>query len=169
MTIRAFAGGIMKRIVFQSALFLLTVAGTAAAQSNYFQFGALNNAAVNLTSSWSRLNTTSTSHTFTKADGATDIEVHVNSRFKVGSFSNHANGVRFQVRIDDKILPTVDNMGSLLSGNSSDFLSIYAVFRRLPAGIHRVSIWGSTALGNAASVVVDPGGWSGKIIVKETK
>jgi hypothetical protein len=159
----------MKRIVFQSAVLLLTLTGTAAAQSNYFQFGSLNNAAVNLTSNWIRLNTTSSSHTFTKADGATDIEVHVNSRFRVGSFSNHANGVRFQVRIDNTILPTVDNMGSLLSENSSDFLSIFAVFRRLPAGTHRVSIWGATALGNAASVIVDPGGWGGRIIVKETK
>ena len=159
----------MKRSTLQSALLLLTVTGTVTAQPQYTQFGGLNQAAVNLTSSWSRLNTTATSHTFTKVDPATDIEVHVNSRFRVGSFSNNANGVRFQVRIDDKILPTVDNMGSLLSQNSSDFLSIYAVFRRLPAGTHRVSIWGATALGNAASVIVDPGGWSGKIIVKETK
>jgi hypothetical protein len=158
----------MKRIMLQSAVLLLTLTGTATAQSNYVQFGALNNAPVNLTSNWSRLNTTSTSHTFTKVDGATDIEVHVNSRFSVGSFSN-SNGVKFRVRIDNTILPTVDNMGSLLSANSSAFLSIYAVFRRLPAGTHRVSIWGATALGTAASVIVDPGGWGGRIIVKETK
>ena len=159
----------MQRIVFQSAMLLFTLTGTAAAQSNYIQFGSLANASVNLTSTWRRLDTTPTSHNFTKSDGATDIEVHVNSRFKVGSFSNHANGVKFQVRIDDTILPTVDNMGTLLSANSSDFLSIYAVFRRLPAGPHRVSIWGATALGKAASVIVDPGNWNGRIIVKETR
>lgn len=160
----------MKRIMFQSTLLLVTLTGSAAAQSNYFQFGNLNQGSVNLTTTWRRLNTTATSHTFTiAAPDSVTVEVHVNSRFSVGSFSSNANGVMFQVRIDDRIFPTVDNHGSLLTANSSAFLSIYAVFLRIPPGTHRVSIWGRTALGAASSARVDPAGWGGRIIVKATR
>jgi hypothetical protein len=146
---------------------LVTMPSLAHGQSNYFQFGNLNNAPVNVTTSWTKLNTTSGSHSFTKTDSLSVLEVHVNSRFGVGTLTG-SNGIRFRVRVDN-MTPSIDNMGSLLTGNSSAFLSMFAVFRNVSAGNHTVSIWAATAAGSASGVVVDPGGWGGKIIVKESR
>src|ERR1051325_10987273 len=78
---------------------MLFLSVTAFSQS-YFQFGNLNNNSVNVTSAWTKLNTTSGTHSFTKSAANTRLEVHVNSRFRVGTLSG-TNGVRFQVRIDN--------------------------------------------------------------------
>lgn len=133
--------------------------------SNYFQFGNLNQSSVTVSSSGTKLGTGT--HTFTKSHNDSKIEVYVNSRFSIGTLN--ANGVLFQVRIDDTITPDFDNQGSILTSNTSEFLPIYAVFENLPAGSHTVSIWGRAApSGSASSVTVDPGGFSGKMIVKES-
>ena len=137
-------------------------------RSNYFQFGNLNFGSVTVSSTPTRLNTTSGTHSFTKSHNDTRIEVYVNSRFGVGTISG-ANGVRFQVRVDNNT-PTYDNQGSILTSNTSEFLPLYAVFENLAAGSHTVSIWAQAApSGTASSVLVDPGGWGGKIIVKESR
>lgn len=133
------------------------------AQDTYFQSGNLNQSSVNVGSSWTKLGTGT--HSFTKSQNDTEIEVYVNSRFSIGSLN--ANGVRFQVRIDDVDTPNYDNQGSILSANTSEFLSIFAVFQDIPAGSHTVSIWAiAVPSGSADNVIVDPGGWSGKMIVK---
>jgi hypothetical protein len=158
----------MKRInrLFSVMTTMLLLTGLVFPQSRYVQFGNLNNASVNVSSTWTKLNTTSGTHSFTKSSNDTKIEVYVNSRFSVGTITG-ANGVRFQVRVDDHT-PTFGNQGSIRTSNTSEFLSIFAVFQDLPAGSHTVSIWAQAPSGSATSVVVDPGGWEGKIIVKET-
>lgn len=133
------------------------------AQDTYFQFGSLNQSSVNVGSSWTKLGTGT--HSFTKSQNDTEIEVYVNSRFFIGSLN--ANGVRFQVRIDDVNTPDYDNQGSIRSSNTAEFQSIFAVFQNIPAGSHTVSIWAQTApTGSASDVLVDDGGWGGKMIVK---
>jgi hypothetical protein len=159
----------MKRVhwILAAASVLLLANGPAFSQSRYVQFGDLNYAPTNIGSSWTRLRTTATAHPFAKIGANTVLEVHVNSRFSVGAISG-ASGVRFQIRVDDRP-PAVENQGSIRVSNSSDFLSIVAVFRNVPAGNHTVSLWGEAAPGGGAtSVVVDPGGWGGRIIVKES-
>jgi len=146
---------------------LLLLNNVAFSQSSYAQFGNLNHASVNVSSAWTKLATTAGAHTFTKASSTSTIEVYVNSRFKVGILSG-ANGVQFQVRVDNNS-PAFSNDGSILTSNTSTFLSMLAVFRNLPAGNHTTSIWAKTPAGTATSVTVDPGGWGGKIIVKETQ
>lgn len=135
--------------------------------SNYFQFGNLNQSSVDVSSSWTKLITTSGTHSFTKSRGDTIIEVHVNSRFSGGTFTG-ALGIHFQLRIDDNISPNFGNDGAILTSNTADFLSIYAVFQNLTAGPHTVSLWARTNAGYSSSVFLDPGGWGGKIIVKES-
>ena len=159
----------MKRSYQLFAILATTLLLNTAAFSQYTQFGNLNQGSVNVTSTWTKLNTTTGTHTFTKSSGTTKIEVHVNSRFGIGTLSGGANGVRFQVRIDDTRTPNFDNWGSILTSNTKEFLSIFAVFRKLSAGNHTVSIWAQAApAGACTSVLTDPGGWGGKIIVKET-
>jgi hypothetical protein len=158
----------MKRItrLFAFTALMLSLSGSVFPQSRYTQFGNLNNASVNVGAAWTKLNTTSTTHTFNKLNGATKIEVYVNSRFRVGTIAG-ANGVRFQVRVDNN-MPTFGNQGSILTSNTSEFLSIFTVFQNIPVGSHTVSIWAQAPSGSATSVTVDPGGWEGKIVVKET-
>lgn len=157
----------MKRInqLFAVTTTIVLLNGLVFPQSKYFQFGNLNYDSVNVTSAWTKLNTTTGTHSFTKISDGTTIEVYLNSRFSVGTISG--NGVRFQVRVDTST-PTLDNQGSILKSNTSEFLSILAVFQSVPAGSHTVSIWAQAPSGSATSVTVDPGGWGGKMIVKET-
>jgi hypothetical protein len=159
----------MKHInrIFAVLTATLLLNGMVFPQSKYFQFGNINYDSVDVTSAWTRLNTTPGTHSFTKSSNSTTIEVYVNSRFGVGTISG-APGIRIQVRVDDKT-PNFDNLGSILVSNTTEFLSLFAVFEKLPAGSHTVSIWAQAApSGSAMSVLADPGGWGGKIIVKET-
>lgn len=159
----------MKRSYQLFAILAMTLLLNTAAFSQYTQFGNLNQGSVNVTSAWTKLNTTTGTHTFTKNSSSTKIEVHVNSRFGIGTLSGGASGVQFRVRIDNTRTPNFDNMGSILRSNTQEFLSIFAVFQGLSAGNHTVSIWAQAApAGSCTSVLVDPGGWGGKIIVKET-
>ncbi len=132
------------------------------AQDTYYQYGSLNFGSVTVSSSWTKLNTGT--HNFTKIKSGTEIEVFVNSRFRVVNLTG--NGVLFQVRIDNTIEPDFGNNASLRSSNSEEFQSIFAVFENIPAGSHTVSIWARTSSGTATEVSVDPGGWGGKMIVK---
>ena len=65
-------------------------------------------------------------------------------------------------------MPDFDNQGSIIVSNTDEFLSLYAIFENIGAGTHTISLWGQTPLGSSTGVLVDPGGWGGKIIVKET-
>src|SRR5712691_498976 len=134
--------------------------------SNHVQFENLNFSSTNVTSTYTKIPTTATAHTFTKSRADTKVEVHVNSRFSGGAFSG-AFGVLFQVRIDDLPTTLADNLGSVVASNTSDFLSIYAVFQGLAAGSHTVSLWARTNAGTSTGVLVDPSGFGGAIIVKE--
>lgn len=145
---------------------LLNVA--AFSQSRYTQFGNLNQGSVTVTSTWTKLITTTGTHTFTKHSAATKIEVYVNSRFGIGTLSGGAQGIFIRVRLDNTTTPNFDNLGSIVQSNSKEFLSLFAVFEGVSAGNHTVSIWAQTQSGSATSVHNDPGGWGGKIIVKET-
>lgn len=137
--------------------------------SSYSQFANLNYNSVTVTSSWTKLLTTSGTHAFTKKNADTKIEVYVNSRFSIGAFTG-ASGIRFQVRIDDNTAPSFGSDGIMLTANSAEYLSLYAVFQNLPAGSHAVSLWAiaSPAGSTVASVWVNPGNWGGKIVVKES-
>ena len=135
--------------------------------ANYIEFGSLNNGSVDVGSTWTKLHTTSTSHSFTKSQGDTTIEVHVNSRFETGTFGSGTFGIVFQIRVDDDILPDFGNNGSIRTPDTTEFQSIYAVFQGLAAGPHTVSLWALAPVGSSTGVGVDPGGWGGTIIVKE--
>ena len=141
--------------------------GNGGTNSFYHEFGSLNQASVTVTTTWTELNTGGP-HTFTKNSDDTTIEVYVNSRFSCGTLSSGATGVRFQARIDNTIIYDFGNDGSLRNSSSSDYLSLLNVFQDLPAGMHTVSLWARCAYGSSTDVLADPGGWGGKIIVKET-
>jgi hypothetical protein len=133
--------------------------------SKYTAFEHLNASSVNVSASWTRLGTGVQSFVKTEAD--TKIEVVLNSRLSVGAISG--NGVFFEVRVDS-IEAKIQTQGSVLVSSSSEFCPILAVFEGLAKGSHSVGVWAKGANGGSATdVIVDPGGWGGGIIVKETR
>jgi len=134
-------------------------------ESSYTQFGGLNSSSVTVTNTWTLLGIGSTK-TFVKENADSKIEVFVNSTFSSGIFSGGASGIKFQIRVDGNPA-NVGNDGAIGSSASEAFISMMGIFENLPAGSHSVSIWGWTNNGSSSSVVVDPGGWGGRIIVKE--
>lgn len=151
------------KLLFAIVLSMLVMNGLVFAQDAYFEFDHLNVDRTAVDSSWTKLATGT--HSFTKNRSDTEIEVYVNSRFRIDSLD--ASAIVFRVRIDDIYTPDYDNQGSMLTAYSSEFLSILAVFEDMPAGSHTVSIWARTLpSGSASNVIVDPGGLRGSIIIK---
>ena len=138
----------------------------AARGSKYSQFGGLNQGAVNIGSTWTVLNIGS-GKTFTKQHAGSKIEVYVNSRASIGVLTS-SNGVRFEARVDGNA-PNFSSWGSIRSNTSEEFLSLLSVYEGLPAGTHSVEVFAQAANGGSCTgVLMDPGGWGGRIIVKET-
>jgi hypothetical protein len=132
--------------------------------SRYAVSGNLNNASGTATVAPQKLGDYVT---FTKASAESTIEVRMNTRASSGTFSGGATGVLFEVRIDDATT-SLNNAAAIQSTNTIDFLTVYAVFQSLAAGTHTVSVWIRTNAGASSAVGLDPGGWGGRIIVKET-
>ncbi|MCP4709743.1 MAG: hypothetical protein GY869_14060 [Planctomycetes bacterium] len=128
----------------------------------YTVSGTLNSSLPTLTNTWTKIKDYLT---FTKDNAATDIEVTMNTRIRGGTFVG-ATGVMFEIRIDDNST-TLDNKGSIIVSNSQEFNSLIAVFQGLSAGNHTVSIWAKTNSGTSNGIIIDPGGYGGKILVKE--
>lgn len=134
--------------------------------SNFTKFSGLNYNDVVVTTTATKLNIGT--RTFTKSRSDTNIEIFLNSMFYGGTFSGGATRIRFWVMIDDAIGTTFDNSAYIRTSEAYEFLSIYAAFQGLAAGSHTVSVWAETNAGSSGGVYVDPGGWDGAIIVKES-
>ena len=102
----------------------------------------------------------------TKLRDDTTIEVTLNSRFGTGAFSG-ATGIIFQIRING-LQSGLGVYSTILGSNKSEFLSFFDAFQDLPAGNHTIQIFARTNSGTSTNVYVDPGGWGGRIIAKET-
>ena len=154
------------RIALAAAPYSLSGNGGGDVLSEYFDFG-VNYTDTTVTSTFTKLPTTDTSHEFEKIHDDTRIEVHVNTQVGIGTLDGF--GIRFEVRIDDQS-HTWGNNASIHTAPSLEDISIYAVFENLAAGTHTVSLWARTHPdGSSASIVlVDSGGWGGRIIVKES-
>ncbi len=135
--------------------------------SNYTEFVSLNKGDVTVSTNWTKLKTANTTHSFTKNFADSKIEVYVNSRMKLDFYLN-ASGLRIKVIVDAATEPDFGNFGSIRSPQTDEFLSIYTVFENLNAGTHTISLWGKANSGSVTGVGVDPGGWGGKIMIKET-
>jgi hypothetical protein len=147
-----------------------TVQTTAAAgsrNSNYTQFGSLNVNPVTVTTQFTKLITTASTHSFRKNHADSKIEVFVNTRFKLGTY-NQSTGIRFKVIIDERTEADFGNHGSMEFPTTREFMSILAVFEGLKVGVHTVSLWGRANFGTVSAVIVDPGNVGGQIIIKET-
>lgn len=95
----------------------------------------------------------------------TQIELVLTGNLSIGSYGT-SSAVFFELRIDG--LPTTFGSGFTAIQLSTTVPStIVAIFPKLDAGPHSVSIWARTNTGIASTAIVDPGGFGGRIIVKE--
>jgi hypothetical protein len=137
--------------------------GVAGRSSNYWISSTLSNSSGTASTTAQKL---ADFVPFTKNAPESIIEVYMHTRASSGIF-NGANGLTFQVRIDN-VAAYLSNDAAIIGSNTVDFLSIFAVFPSLPAGGHIVSVWIRTDKGTSSAVVLDPNGYGGRIIVKET-
>jgi len=105
--------------------------------------------------------------TFAKASAESTIEVTLNTRAGTGVFAGGASGVIFEVRIDGATT-TMANLAASTVSNTVEFIGIFAVFQGLAIGNHTVSVFVRTNAGTSSPILLDPGGFGGRIVVKET-
>ncbi|MEL7120323.1 MAG: hypothetical protein AAFO07_12805 [Bacteroidota bacterium] len=139
--------------------------------SRYTRFTGLSYLSTDITDEWTPLAISEdSSHVFTKERDDTVIEIHLNARLSGGSFnSDDVLGVRFAITVDDQF-SDFSNQASILRTNTSEFMSIMAVYDDLPAGTYKVRLVARTPNRPEGSTRVraDSGNWGGAIIVKET-
>lgn len=133
--------------------------------TRYWDRRGLNTRSINVGTSFSRIDNF---RTFNKLHSTSNVEVLLHTRARAGTFAGGCSGVMFQVRIDNAT-PRWYNEAAITTSNGIDFISIFAVFTGLSAGNHTVSVWARCGpAGTSNGVSLDPGGWSGGFVVKET-
>jgi hypothetical protein len=135
--------------------------------THHHSFGQLHQGSVDVTTSWTKLDIGNSPRTFVKQHSSTKVEVVLNSRARTGSF-NGARAVDFELRIDGKQAPiTIRN--NVYSSDTREPIYLQAVFNDLSAGEHSVEVWAQGIGGSSSDILIDPGGYGGKILVTETR
>ncbi|HLP21220.1 MAG TPA: hypothetical protein VK174_13000, partial [Chitinophagales bacterium] len=132
--------------------------------SPYFVTG-VNFSSVDVTSSGADLGTGTI--TYTKLQSGTDLEIDLNTRINSGTFGGGATNIQFAIKVDG-IQLSDQNMFYIFSTNTTSFVTIKAIARGLSAGAHTITVQGKTNTGTSTGVSTDPGGYGGRIFIKET-
>jgi hypothetical protein len=132
--------------------------------SNDTYFTSLNNAFTTVTTVPTQL--TIGVLTFTKLYSSTKVELNMVSRVNAGIFAGGATRIKYELRIDGVAIAASNPWWVYLSA-ASEYVTIHAVVPGLTTGAHLVQVWANTDLGSSTMVVVDPGGFGGKIFVTE--
>lgn len=126
--------------------------------------GALNINSYDLTDQmWTAIGPTVS---FTKGSASSVIEISCNTNVNIASMTGF--GVQFEIRVNG-MEPDYSNIGNIQDDDLEDDISCTSIFDGLPAGTHTAQIYtrspngGSTATG----IVLDPGGWGARILVRE--
>ena len=104
---------------------------------------------------------------FTKIYLNTEIHIDLYSRAYSGIFSGGASNIKFEIRVDG-LTTLISTIHYIFAANTTEYISLKAVFPSLSIGSHSVSIWATTDAGTATNVLLDSGGFGGKVILKET-
>ncbi|HLP49910.1 MAG TPA: hypothetical protein VK154_03440 [Chitinophagales bacterium] len=125
----------------------------------------VNFSSVDVTSSGADLGTGTI--TYTKLQSGTDLEIDLNTRINSGTFAGGATNIQFVIKVDG-IQLSDQNMFYIFSTNTTSFVTIKAIARGLSAGAHTITVQGKTNTGTSTGVSTDPGGYGGRIFIKET-
>lgn len=127
-------------------------------------FAGLNNTSVNVTTSVTILGTGTM--TFNKVYPGSEVVIDFNSRISNGIFGGGASSIIYEVRVDGNA-SLLSNAYYTTNGGGIDFVNIHGVFQGLTTGMHTVTIIAYTNAGSSNGVVVDSGGFGGRVTVKE--
>lgn len=127
-------------------------------------FGGFNNTPVIVTSAATQMGTPLMP--FTKQFVNSEIQLDLHSLATSGTFAGGATYISYELRIDGNT-SAVSTIHYIFTTNTTEYIDLKAVFQGLSAGAHTVSVWAKTNLGNTSSIYLDPGGWGGKLILKE--
>lgn len=105
--------------------------------------------------------------TINKVHDNSKIEVTFNSYIYSGTFEPGTYGLLFEIRIDGEKYD-FGNQGALRQSQTSEFISMFAVFEGLPAGSHDIQVYTVAVNGSSTDVLLDSGGWGGRMVAKET-
>lgn len=126
------------------------------------QFAGLNNASYAVTSTTTAVGP---SMTFNKIYDATDVEITMHSRVYAGSFSG-ASFIIFEIYVDGLIATATSQ--HMMGNNVTEYVHLTSYFSgQLAAGSHTITIVAKTDSGSSTGVTLDPGGFNGKVLVKE--
>ena len=131
--------------------------------TKYTQFDRLNTASVNIDDNWTKLNIGT--RNFVKERENTVIEIFLYSRARSGTFSG-AGWITYKLRVNE-ISPDMPVYHIIRSSETIEYITLKSIYLELPAGEHQVEVWARVNTGTSASVLIDPGGFQGSIIVKE--
>lgn len=131
--------------------------------SSWWKKDHLNTSSISVNKAWVAIGP---ELTIVKQNDDTNIEIYVNTRVYAGVFSNTL-GILLQARIDG-IEGNFFGNGAITESNQTDFLSFMSIFESLLSGSHTVQVYTRTSGGQSDGVLLDPGGWGGTILVKET-
>ena len=134
-----------------------------ASNSIYTESSSLNTSSVTATTTWTGIGS---SFNVTKVYDDSKIEVTFNSNVTSGVFAS-CSAVKFEIRIDGST-GNHDTKAVIRSSSTEMFLSMFAVFEGLSAGTYSVQIFTKTNTGSSFGVLLDPGGYGGRLIAKET-
>jgi hypothetical protein len=126
--------------------------------------GGLNNGSVNVSSTYTILNIGT--RTFNKVATNTQIEVKLRSNAYSGNFSGGATAIQYELLVDGVIGFASSNWW-IYNNNIYQYMSLDSVFTGLAPGNHTVTIRARTNLGTSSGVLIDAGGYEGKIIIQE--
>jgi hypothetical protein len=125
----------------------------------------LNNGNVTVSSTATQLNIGTM--TYTKLQSNTELVVELNSRVSSGTFAGGATNIGYELRVDGNA--TSDgNRYHIFSSGSTEFVTLKSVFKSLAVGSHTIGLYALTNTGTSTNVSVDPGGYTGRLMVKET-
>lgn len=127
-------------------------------------FGSLNQGSTIVSTSPTTLITSAMN--FFKTFATSEIVIDVNTRAYNGVFGGGAPNIVYEVRVDGNTT-AISNQFMTTNSGSTEFMTIHAVFSGLTQGSHSIHITAYTQSGNSSGVLLDPGGYGGKVIVKE--
>lgn len=127
--------------------------------------GVFNNGAITASETDKPLNIGT--RTFNKLSATTQIDIKLRSKILSGTFSPDVSAIRYELKVNG----SSGNASSVywcVNSNSSEFVPLDATFANLPAGKHTITIVARTnRAGTSTGVVVDPGGYDGKLLIQE--
>lgn len=128
------------------------------------QFGGLNVNTVTANPAGTTLSTSAMS--FNKQYASTEVEITLYSMAYSGSFNAPATTIYFEIYVDGAP-GSAATRHYFFSSAQAAYMNLKSYFTGLSSGSHTITIIAKTDAGTSTGVLLDPGGYNGRVLVKE--